>query len=36
MVESMEEKGIVGPTETGTGTRQVLDYGHAAPPADEA
>ena len=33
MVESMEEKGIVGPTETGTGTRQVLDYG---PPADEA
>jgi S-DNA-T family DNA segregation ATPase FtsK/SpoIIIE len=36
MVESMEEKGIVGPPETGTGTRQVLDYGPAAPPADEA
>jgi S-DNA-T family DNA segregation ATPase FtsK/SpoIIIE len=36
MVEAMEEKGIVGPPETGTGTRQVLDYGSAAPPADEA
>ncbi len=35
MVEAMEEKGIVGPPETGTGTRQVLDYGPAAPPADE-
>jgi DNA segregation ATPase FtsK/SpoIIIE-like protein len=28
--------GIVGPPEAGTGTRQVLDYGPAAPPADEA
>ena len=36
MVEAMEDKGIVGPPETGTGTRQVLDYGPAAPPADEA
>jgi DNA segregation ATPase FtsK/SpoIIIE-like protein len=36
MVEAMEEKGIVGPPESGTGTRQVLDYGPAAPPADEA
>ena len=29
MVEAMEEKGIVGSPETGTGTRQVLDYGPA-------
>jgi S-DNA-T family DNA segregation ATPase FtsK/SpoIIIE len=36
MVEAMEEKGIVGPPEAGTGARQVLDYGPAAPPADEA
>jgi S-DNA-T family DNA segregation ATPase FtsK/SpoIIIE len=35
LVESMEEKGIVGPPETGTGARQVLDYGPAAPPVEE-
>ncbi len=35
LVETMEEKGIVGPPEPGTGTREVLDYGQAAPPVDE-
>ncbi len=35
LVESMEEKGIVGPPEMGTGARQVLDYGPAAPPVEE-
>lgn len=36
MVEAMEAKGIVGPPEPGSGTRPILDYGPAAPPADEA
>lgn len=35
LVETMEEKGIVGPPEPGTGAREVLDYGQAAPPVDE-
>ena len=35
LVETMEEKGIVGPPSQGTGTREVLDYGEAAPPADD-
>jgi S-DNA-T family DNA segregation ATPase FtsK/SpoIIIE len=35
LVETMEEKGIVGPPEPGTNAREVLDYGPAAPPVDE-
>jgi S-DNA-T family DNA segregation ATPase FtsK/SpoIIIE len=35
LVETMEEKGIVGPPDPGTGTREILDYGPAAPPVDE-
>jgi S-DNA-T family DNA segregation ATPase FtsK/SpoIIIE len=35
MVDSMEEKGIVGPPTAGTGVREVLDYGEAAPPKEE-
>jgi S-DNA-T family DNA segregation ATPase FtsK/SpoIIIE len=35
LIETMEEKGIVGPPDPGTGTREILDYGQAAPPADE-
>jgi DNA segregation ATPase FtsK/SpoIIIE, S-DNA-T family len=35
LVERMEEKGIVGPPEPSTGTREILDYGDAAPPVDE-
>jgi hypothetical protein len=31
----MEEKGIVGPPSTGTGAREILDYGPAAPPVEE-
>jgi S-DNA-T family DNA segregation ATPase FtsK/SpoIIIE len=35
LVETMEAKGIVGPPEAGTGTREILDYGQAAPPVGE-
>ena len=35
LVETMEEKGVVGPPEPGTGTREILDYGPAAPPIGE-
>ena len=35
LVETMEEKGIVGPPEPSTGAREVLDYGPAAPPVEE-
>lgn len=35
LVDIMEEKGIVGPPLPGTGTREILDYGDAAPPAGE-
>jgi S-DNA-T family DNA segregation ATPase FtsK/SpoIIIE len=34
MVDMMEEKGIVGPPAPGTGVREVLDYGPAAPPEE--
>jgi S-DNA-T family DNA segregation ATPase FtsK/SpoIIIE len=36
LIETMEAKGIIGPPEPGSGARQVLDYGAAAPPSDEA
>jgi S-DNA-T family DNA segregation ATPase FtsK/SpoIIIE len=36
LVETMEEKGIVGPPSTGTGAREILDYGPAAPPVEES
>ena len=35
LVDSMEEKGIVGPPAPGTGVREVLDYGPAAPPPED-
>ena len=35
LIEIMEERGIVGPPEPGTGTREILDYGQAAPPVEE-
>jgi S-DNA-T family DNA segregation ATPase FtsK/SpoIIIE len=35
MVDSMEDKGIVGPPAPGTGVREVLDYGPAAPPKED-
>ena len=35
LVDTLEEKGIVGPPEQGTGVRAVLDYGDAAPPKED-
>jgi S-DNA-T family DNA segregation ATPase FtsK/SpoIIIE len=35
LVDRMEEKGIVSPSEGGTQLRQVLDYGPAAPPKED-
>ncbi len=35
LIEAMEEKGIIGPPDPNTGTREILDYGQAAPPVDE-
>jgi len=35
LVDTMEENGIVGPPEPGTGVREVLDYGPAAPPKED-
>jgi len=34
LVDSLEEKGIIGPPEDATGVRKVLDYGPAAPPKE--
>jgi S-DNA-T family DNA segregation ATPase FtsK/SpoIIIE len=35
LVDTLEEKGILGPPEPGTGVREVLDYGPAAPPKED-
>ncbi len=35
LIETMEEKGIVGPPEPGSGAREILDYGQAAPPLED-
>jgi S-DNA-T family DNA segregation ATPase FtsK/SpoIIIE len=35
LIESIEDQGIIGPPEGGAQTREVLDYGPAAPPAGE-
>ena len=35
MIEKIEEQGIISPPEPGSGAREVLDYGQAAPPVDE-
>lgn len=34
LVDTLEEKGIIGPPEDATGVRKVLDYGPAAPPVE--
>ncbi len=34
LVDTLEEKGIIGPPEDATGVRKVLDYGPAAPPKE--
>lgn len=36
LIETMEEKGIIAPLEPGSSTREILDYGSAAPPVDES
>ena len=36
LIETIEEKGIIGAPQPGSQTREVLDYGPAAPPVDEA
>lgn len=35
LIDALEEKGILGPPEPGTGVRPVLDYGPAAPPPED-
>lgn len=35
LIEAMEEKGIISPPEPGSGAREILDYGPAAPPVGE-
>jgi len=35
LIEAIEEKGIVSAPTPGSGTREILDYGQAAPPVDE-
>ena len=35
LIETMEERGIIGPPEPSTGTREILDYGDSAPPVEE-
>ncbi len=35
LVDTLEEKGIVGPPAPGTGVREVLDYGPAGPPKED-
>ena len=35
IVDTMEDKGIVGPPEGTTQLRQILDYGQTAPPKDD-
>ncbi len=33
LIDQLEEAGIVGPAKSGSGAREVLDYGELAPPA---
>jgi DNA segregation ATPase FtsK/SpoIIIE, S-DNA-T family len=35
IIETMEERGIIGAPEPSTGTREILDYGDAAPPIED-
>jgi len=35
LVDTMEENGIIGPSQPGSQVREVLDYGEGAPPVDE-
>jgi S-DNA-T family DNA segregation ATPase FtsK/SpoIIIE len=35
LIDTMEESGIIGPSEPGSQVREVLDYGQGAPPVDD-
>jgi S-DNA-T family DNA segregation ATPase FtsK/SpoIIIE len=35
LIETMEEKGIIGAADPGSGSREILDYGPAGPPVEE-
>jgi S-DNA-T family DNA segregation ATPase FtsK/SpoIIIE len=35
LIETMQEKGVVGPSQPGAQSLEVLDYGPAAPPVEE-
>ncbi len=35
LIDTMEESGIIGPSQPGSQVREVLDYGAGAPPVDE-
>jgi S-DNA-T family DNA segregation ATPase FtsK/SpoIIIE len=35
LIDTLEERGIIGPPEDATGVRKVLDYGPAAPPVED-
>ncbi len=35
MVDSLEQKGVIGPQLANTQAREVLDYGPTAPPVDD-
>jgi S-DNA-T family DNA segregation ATPase FtsK/SpoIIIE len=35
LIDTMEENGIIGPSQPGSQVREVLDYGAGAPPVDE-
>ena len=35
MIDTMEEKGMIGPTQPNSQVREVLDYGQTAPPEDD-
>jgi DNA segregation ATPase FtsK/SpoIIIE, S-DNA-T family len=35
LIDAMEEKGIVGPSEANSQVREILDYGPTAPPEDD-
>jgi len=36
LIEAMQDKGIVGPSQPGAQSLEVLDYGPTNPPVDEA
>jgi DNA segregation ATPase FtsK/SpoIIIE, S-DNA-T family len=35
LIDTMEDRGIIGPSQSHTQVREILDYGQMAPPAEE-